>query len=279
MTPTTASEKLLFVTLRLEVQKASSIATGTGYLFAIPISEDRLVPLLITNKHVVADGLTLRTQIHRKDATGQPILDQSEVLEVPAPAGQFVSHPDPDVDLCALPIGPFMASAEAQGRPLFAPWLDTSIIPAKEKLAELTAIEDVIMVGYPIGLWDAANNLPLFRSGITASHPFVDFNGKPWGVIDAACFPGSSGSPVLILNEGTYNRKGRGIHVGTRVMLLGVLFGGPHYEPDGRIEIRPIPTAAEPVPVVRHMLHLGYYVKAEAVRELAEIIARSARGP
>jgi Trypsin-like peptidase domain len=256
------------------VQNAGGVATGTGFLFAAPVGQNQHLPLLVTNKHVVEGGLTLKTQVHRADGAGQPILDQSEVFTVAAPGGQFVPHPSPDVDLCALPIGPLIAQAQAQGRPLFTPWLDSSLIPAKDKLGELTAAEEVIMVGYPIGLWDAANNLPLLRRGMTASHPFVAFNGKPWGVIDAACFPGSSGSPVLIVNEGTFAPKGGGIVLGTRVMLLGVLFGGPQYEPDGRIEIRPIPTATVPVPVVRQMLHLGYYVKAESVKELADIIVQ-----
>lgn len=277
MTPTALSEKLLFVTLRLEVQKVAGIATGTGFLFAIPTGENQVLPLLVTNKHVVEDGLTLTTQIHLADGAGQPILDQSEALLVPAPGGQFVPHPSPDVDLCAFPIGPFIAEKQAQGRPLFTPWLDPSLIPADDKLGALTAAEEVTMVGYPIGLWDAVNNLPLLRRGMTASHPVIEFNGKPWGVIDAACFPGSSGSPVMILNEGAFALKDVGITLGSRVMLLGVLFGGPQYEPDGRIEVRPIPTATIPVPVIRQMLHLGYYVKAHTVKELAETIAQKTR--
>jgi len=57
------------------------------------------------------------------------------------------------------------------------------------------------MIGYPNGLWDHVNNLPLIRRGITASHPGVDYqiegqNGPGVTVIDMACFPDSSGSPV-----------------------------------------------------------------------------------
>lgn len=63
------------------------------------------------------------------------------------------------------------------------------------------------MIGYPIGLWDDVNNLPLIRKGITSIHPAIDFRGRSIGVADLACFHGSSGSPILIANEGMYGTK------------------------------------------------------------------------
>src|SRR3954471_785314 len=82
--------------------------------------------------------------------------------------------------------------------------IDPSIIPSDAQLQELSAVEEILMIGYPNGLWDAVNNYPLIRRGVTASHPAVDFdvNGVPTTVIDAACFPGSSGSPVVLHNAG-----------------------------------------------------------------------------
>lgn len=32
-------------------------------------------------------------------------------------------------------------------------------------------MEDVVMIGYPIGLSDTYNHKPIIRRGITASHP------------------------------------------------------------------------------------------------------------
>jgi len=51
-------------------------------------------------------------------------------------------------------------------------------------------------------LWDAEHNQPVFRSGVLASHYKFDWNGRPEFVIDAACVPGSSGSPVLLVDIG-----------------------------------------------------------------------------
>lgn len=107
-----------------------------------------------------------------------------------------ILHPTPDVDLCAILFQPLRAEAEKQRKAIFAVLLDTSLILADVNLQELSAVEDVLMVGYPIGLWDDVNNFPLSRRGITATHPAVDFGGKSIGSVDIACFPGSSGSPV-----------------------------------------------------------------------------------
>ena len=88
--------------------------------------------------------------------------------------------------------------------------LDKSHIPDDRALADLRALEEVSMVGYPIGLWDEANNLPILRRGTTATHPAIDFGRLPRGIVDIACFPGSSGSPVMILDEGELRHIGNG---------------------------------------------------------------------
>src|SRR5208283_3338677 len=152
----------------------------------------------------------------------------------------WVHHPDPKVDLCALPL----ADAFNQVKPFYRT-IDPSLIPSQAQLDELSAVEEILMVGYPNGLWDAVNNYPLIRRGITASHPAVDFDvdGAAATVIDAACFPGSSGSPVLLHNAGAYGDKRGNAVVGSRTMLLGVLFSGPLMQADGKIVIRNIPTA------------------------------------
>jgi hypothetical protein len=128
------------------------------------------------------------------------------------------------------------------------------------------------MVGYPIGLWDEVNNLPLIRRGITASHPAIDFRGRSECVIDAACFPGSSGSPVLIVNEGMVVSK-KGMNVGSsRVIFLGVLHSGPILEADGTISVQEIPTQNTLASSTKVMIHLGYVIKAKELRVLGEHI-------
>ena len=137
-------------------------------------------------------------------------------------------------------------------------------------------MEDVVMVGYPNGLWDDFNNLPLFRRGITAAHPAIDFGGRALGVIDAACFPGSSGSPVLLFNRGLWQDKRGTTHGGNmRVKLLGVLAQGPQLLAEGQIVVRELPVAHQLNSVTPMMINLGYYIKAREITALVQhIMAR-----
>lgn len=82
-------------------------------------------------------------------------------------------------------------------------------------------LEHLTIIGYPDGLWDESNNLPLVRKGITASSLHYDFNGTPCFVMDAAIFGGSSGSPVFVYNEGHFTNA-KGLVLGTRVKLVGI---------------------------------------------------------
>lgn len=135
---------------------------------------------------------------------------------------------------------------------------------------ELAALENVVMVGYPNGLYDTVNNYPLFRTGKTATHPAIDYNGKKKALLDMACLPGSSGSPVFILDEGWIHHKNGGMSAGSRILFLGIENSMPtRYSksvykktifPDGRIEY--IKTEDY---IIENDMKLGYYIKSSEI--------------
>jgi V8-like Glu-specific endopeptidase len=185
-------------------------------------------------------------------------------------------HPDNDVDLCAMPIAPFVNMAVEKGQNLFYIPFDVSILPSEKQLNELTAMEEILMVGYPNGIWDQINNKPIFRKGITATNPTLDYNGKKEFLIDAACFPGSSGSPVLIFNEGGYRDKNGTLHLGSsRVILIGVLYAGPQHTTTGEIKIINVPVSQVPVAISKIPNNLGLVIKAERIKELEKLFETS----
>ena len=57
--------------------------------------------------------------------------------------------------------------------------------------------EDVLVVGFPVGLFDELHNLPIVRSASIASVYPVPFQGQPLGVIDATCRSPQPGAPVI----------------------------------------------------------------------------------
>ena len=200
--------------------------------------------------------------------------NESFTVHVDIFESRWAMHPDANVDLCALPVAPLQEFAQkAAGKSIYYEALGDVMIPSPTELGELAAVEDVIMAGYPLGLWDDVNNLPLLRRGITASHPAVNFLGRSEGAVDLACFPGSSGSPILIMGGSHY---GDAAAKERKAIFLGVLWGGPIDLVEGHAKMLEGSSSTEKqgaLVVSKVFVHLGYYVKSSQLsvfRDFAE---------
>lgn len=261
--PLAPSEQIAHSTVRIEVETVDgNRGTGTGFFFRFASQGDRHVPAIVTNKHVIEGASRGRFHLSTADADGNPAYSAHEVFAFEGFERLWVAHPETDIDLCAMPIAPILERANQAGKRLFFVQLDMSLIPSAQDLAQLTAMEDILMAGYPNGIWDEKNNMPVLRRGVTATHPNLDWNGKPEFLIDAACFPGSSGSPVFLFNLGGYAAKTGGMVIGSRLKLLGVLYAGPQHTVEGEIRIVKVPTLDRPVAVSTIPNNLGIIVKA-----------------
>lgn len=276
--PKTISEQLIFSTVRIEIELSNGkIGTGTGFFFNFKIEGEKIIPVIITNKHVVKDAIKGRFSLHEGEIIDSVVVPNGKFIPVELDnfEKRWISHPNEEVDLCAMFFQPLRVEAERQKKIIFNVNLDESLIPTEEFLLDLTAAEEILMIGYPIGLWDHINNLPIMRRGITATHPAIDFCGKSILVIDVACFPGSSGSPVMLVSEGFYATK-KGTTIGNRATLLGVLFAGPQIDTYGDIKIEDIPTARKVISSTKIMINLGYVIKAKEIMQLGEILKKQA---
>ena len=259
------ANKLLFATIRIVARRSNGVESiGTGFFFNFKVDEERSVSTLITNNHVVKDAsegiIFLHEGIKDQNNQFQPT-DRSFSVTIADFESNWIKHPDENIDLCAMPFAPLRQLAENSGKFMITASFDESMIYNQEQLNKLTALEEVVMVGYPNGLWDDKNNFPVLRKGITASHPATNFQDKAIGVADIAAIPGSSGSPILIFNEGAFSNGGSLI-VGNRYILLGLLFAGPQMKADGSIRVVEVPTVATPIASTMIPIHLGYYIKA-----------------
>jgi hypothetical protein len=96
-------------------------------------------------------------------------------------------------------------------------------------------------------------------------------------MIDAACFPGSSGSPVFLFNIGGWASKQGGMVIGgARIKLLGALYAGPQHTATGEIQIVNVPTQQTPVAISRIPNNLGLIIKAQRILEFDPILRRLA---
>ncbi len=252
-----ASNQFLFTTVKIQGKTdEEEPVSGTCFFYAFNSSRSgRTFNALITCRHVLENMVEANLLFHigtyKQDA--KDIAMQSANWRKIANLQQSVIyHPDKDIDLCGIPID--LLKVEMRSGEVVSPIIITipdNLVLPDEKLIELTPMEEVFIIGFPAGLTDSKTGLPVIRKGIIAFHPGIDFNGKSLGLLDITSYPGSSGSPVLIYNQGSYPTQ-NGITIGNRVIFLGVLTG---YSP-GSDEID------------KADLHLGGYVKAKALEDL-----------
>jgi len=268
------TEQLAYSTVKIQVQTSRGTGVGTGFFYDFEFDNNQHIPVIITNKHVVKDAQVGAFLLSSVNDDGTP----NNQKHIPVGLNEFekrwIQHPDSNIDLTLMPLAPLLNEASEKGvKPFLIP-LSENLIPSDEQLKGLTAVEDILMVGYPIGLWDEKNNYPLYRKGITSTHPMNDYNGKSEFVIDAACFPGSSGSPVFLANIGNYvDKKGNTI-IATRFLLLGILYAGPQYSAEGEIKVIDIPTKRDTVAVSEIPMNLGYVIKSKNIKSLKPILER-----
>ena len=268
------TEQLSYSTVRLECKNQNGLsATGTGFFFKFTGDDNKQIPVIITNKHVVGNMTNGKFIITKADDQGKPLPTQHFSINIDDEFEQWwVSHPDPSVDLCAMPIAPILRAAKLKNQRLFYRCLTKAILPTKKQREDFHAIEDILMVGYPNGIWDSVNNQPIFRKGTTATNPNMDYNGNKEFMIDIACFPGSSGSPVMIYNSNGFSTKSGKFNMGTqRLIFLGVLYAGPQHTAWGEIEIVNTPTSNVPRAISKIPNNLGLVIKSERILELEKI--------
>lgn len=274
------TEQIIHSTVRIEcTNDAGEQSSGSGFFFSFFEHNGSYTPAIVTNKHVVINSRKGKFHLTLKNSDGMPIYGSHISFEIENFENSWIGHPDNNVDLAIFLIGPVLNKCQQDGRPVFYVPLAKTLIPTQEILSSLTAMEDIIMVGYPNGIWDSVNNTPIIRRGITATPIFIDYEGKQEFMIDAACFPGSSGSPVLLLNQGSYPNKEGSLVVGTRVYLLGVLYAGPQHTATGTIIVANIPTDMRPIPISRIPNNLGICIKSNRIMEFERVLANAGISP
>lgn len=262
-----ALKNLLYTTVRIVTYDVhgSEDGVGTAFFFHFDYFDghdqpDRLVTM-ITNKHVVSGAKRAKIVFHL-----EPVVDNFPIggtydLEIDDFETKFIQHPDSDIDLCAIEISPFLEEVKKKtGKSIHYQAFSFNHIPLEEELKQIFPVTDVYMVGYPEGLWDMKNNLPITRRGVTASHPYFDFNGKSQGLVDIATFQGSSGSPIIsyMIGPPRYGASSKLVFE-----LLGILWGGEYSDADGKLITINIPTKKTQIPITKVMMHLGNYIKAK----------------
>lgn len=223
MTP--MSQQLLYTTVPIQTfdRNGDSNAMATGTLFSLPAKDGLKYPYLATNRHVLQDAERILLKF-TEGSNGEPIVGSPIEVMIEDISGAVTYHQNELIDVAVLPLSNTIHDVRKTGKDFCVRSIPSEMVPGEEAMKEFNAIEDVIFVGYPVGVWDKKNLLPVFRKGITATPIFVDFEGLPVFLIDASVFPGSSGSPVFFYQHGFHTtRDGNSKLVINRANFLGIV--------------------------------------------------------
>jgi hypothetical protein len=264
----TTGKRLLFSTVRIANLTTSGIpTTGTAFNLTVPLDDGGFSPLLVTNKHVVANAAKLSAHfIARKADANEPDLGRG--AEVALDPADWIGHPDPEVDVAVVPIARVV---QQHGHLLYAEPLPLSLLSTEIADYYVDAIEEITFIGYPNGHYDEKHLTPFVRRGITATPMELDFSGKPTFLVDGSVFGGSSGSPVFLFNEGSYRGANNSLVVGSRLRLVGIIAATMLREARLPVEV----ANAEHVKIAQE-LNLGLAFNARAIKETVESALASA---
>ena len=199
-----------FTTAKVETYKSEKkLGAASGFFYK---KESR--KYYITNRHVVIDENKdyypdkVKLRLHLSKAE----LNKNHYLDLPLYDANgdkiWYEHPnynDIKCDIAVIPLLP--ETLHSKGMRIFDSSSITFIGSELIKVSEVNPFGDLAVVGYPLEFYDNVNNLPVYRKAMIASQYGVDFNGKPYFLIDTNLHPGTSGSPVLNTHHTLFKQK------------------------------------------------------------------------
>lgn len=244
------------------------ISTGTGFYYFFDdtfthpngdLNPDGAARIgIITNKHVVEDVEEL---VYYFNSTSENESGtQAEEVRIKLDDSTVIYHPKANIDLCVILTDALVERIKLRGRKLKMYPIRQNIRIEEEKLREMETIQDLVMIGYPRGIWDSVNNLPIIRKGINATPLYENYQGERTFAIDIASYHGSSGSPVFIYDKGFY-LENNDLVPGNRLLFVGVLSSGHKFT-----------TRISEGLSIDEMLHIGIAIKASEIDIFEELI-------
>ncbi len=260
------SKKLLFNTVRVDTVLEDG-SEGSGTAFVIAHAHKRGTHnFIVTNRHLI-ENVRSGGLVFTQKRQGKPALGQRFQINIEDFPHAWFPHPDPEIDLAIIPIRPLEQAAREQGVELYYHGIDSRLAPDAGVLHALDALEEILFVGYPSGVWDQVNLMPIMRRGTTATPMALDFEGRPEFLIDAAVYPGSSGSPVFVYQPDLTRRIQS---VGRKFIFAGVIAAVFFREEENQLVPAPVPANQGGTFIGSEMIDLGLVIKAQAVIDAIE---------
>ena len=270
-----AAEFIQLSTIRIECSVPEGTSTGTGFFFGLNFDTENgmCVPVIVTNKHVIKNATSGKLRFSLKDKSGKPLWGQYYDVRLQNFESLWVMHPEDNVDLCVLPIANIHHMIEKLDMSLNYTLMTSKDIPNSAELnTDFSRIEEITVIGYPDGIWDAINNIPITRKGITATPLQMDFENTASFLVDAAIYNGSSGSPVFVFNQGSFYKPDGSVNIASRIKLVGIIYRVFQHSVTGELKIVDVPTASIPIAESRIPNNLGIAIHARKLLDFEKIV-------
>jgi len=198
-----------------------TVRSGTGFFVWRALGTQKGQVFLLTNKHLLPQQG--KQQSIKMRVTGSSKNVQEVDIPIIGSDGKYLptvfGHTSQAVDVVAVNVTEQVIQYDIPGK-----WLDFNLFVTKENLLKenISAGDDVFILGYPNAIYDPRTITPITRVGIIATVPsqgfgFNDELKSLYGfpdeldgfLIDANVFPGSSGSLVILKQQSsTINGSG-----------------------------------------------------------------------
>lgn len=257
-------ENLIRSTININtIDKKGNGWTGTGFIYHFNLSKGSYFPVIVTNKHVVKGMDSGEIQFSIQDDTNKIIPNKFFTVTISDIEKQCILHPDTEIDLCILPIAAIYKNMSENNINYYIGCIRELDVITEQELENLSVVEEVLMVGYPDGLKDNINNIPIVRQGLTATPLKYDYKGLPITLLDIPVYGGSSGSPVFLKKQLFFKIDGK-INYGYK--LLGIVNSVYQHSVEGEVKNKTLEKVISLIPN-----NVGIMIKANQLSELEKI--------
>ncbi|HEX6859048.1 MAG TPA: serine protease [Caulobacteraceae bacterium] len=196
--PVDLSVDMIKATVQLEQGLGEGNRTvGTGFLLNVPTADGHPRTILVTAGHVLNRMPRPEARIGYRFATtggGWRYDPQPLTIRTRDGAPKWVQHPDRDI--AAIEI---TAPEEFTRAAIPLSWLagdDTF------NRSHLGPGDEMMALGFPLGLAANKAGFPILRAGKVASYPLAPSGEFPTFLLDFNVFPGNSGGPIYVTKNG-----------------------------------------------------------------------------
>ena len=196
---------------------------ATGFFVIKPLGNDKYLPFLVTNKHVIQGNDSVVIRLKEKTTGSLKIFDLPLISEGKA---IYSVHEDKNVDIAVVLLnGEFITQNDLQ----FSAFNIENHSLESSELIKQGGDEGsyVYMLGFPMGLVNIDSNTPICRGGCIARIDEKEIKSTKQFLLDIQNFPGNSGSPIITKPEivGVGNEPVLG-----KSVLIGIVHGYIPYE-------------------------------------------------